>query len=220
MTNQKNKQKKSQLVVIKATLPKSEIKAIVKLLKTYDKETLKLLEEQFNTFNIKLLKEIESEISLDDIDLQKQFFSLAFKVRRDQLKNDFNNWTKNSSNDLEEGVFLIALFSNPLLDVNYYSGILNSWANKLLENLKKIKLKNDPTSIINEINHFLFMEIGFKGNKENYYDPENSFINLVMERKSGNPILLSVIYLLIAKRLGLSFSLPTNSTFPMGMPLG
>lgn len=188
------------------TLPRSEIKAITKLLKTIDKETFKLLEEQFKTFDIKTLKEINSEIPLDDIELQRNFLELALRIKREQLKSDFNNWSKNNSNDLEEGIFLVATFANPLLDMEYYFKLISNWVGLISNNLKKIKLKNDPTSIINEINHFLFMELGFKGNKNNFYDPENSFIDKVIEKKSGNPILLSVIYLLITKRIDLSFS--------------
>ncbi len=187
------------------TLPNSEIKAITKLLKTYDEGTLKLLEEQFKTFDIKTLKEINSEISPDDIELQKNFLDLAYRIKREQLKADFKKWGKNQSCDLENGVFLVATFANPLLDVNYYSQLLSSWASSISTNLQKIKLNSDPTSIINEINHFLFMELGLKGNKDNFYDPENSFIDKVIEKKSGNPILLSIIYLLITERIGLSF---------------
>ena len=188
-----------------STLPQSEIKAITRLLKTNDESTTKLLEEQLKTFNIKTLKEINNEIPLDDIELRRQFLNLVTNIKRGELKKDFNNWAKNNSNDLEEGVLLVALFGNPLLDLEHYSNLLNNWALTLSKNLKKIKLKSDPTSIINESNHFLFMELGFKGNKENYYDPDNSFIDKVIDRKLGNPILLSIIYLLVTKRLGLPF---------------
>ena len=188
-----------------STIPQSEIKAIGKLLKNSDEGTMKLLEEQLKTFNTKLLKEINDELPLDDIELKKQFLSLVFKVRREGLKRDFNNWCKNNSEDLEEGVFYIASFGNPLLNSEHFLNQLNSWAQTLENNLKKVKLNDDPTSVINEINHFLFMELKFKGNKENYYDPENSFIDRVIERKIGNPISLSVIYLLIAQKLGLPF---------------
>ena len=89
---------------------------------------------------------------------------------------------------------------------DFYINQLNDWAETIKSNLKKVKLENDPTSIINEVNHFIFMETGFKGNKKNYYDPENSFIDKVIERKLGNPILLSVVYLLTTNRVGLPFS--------------
>lgn len=188
-----------------STLPKSEIKAITNLLKAVDENTLKLLEEQLKTFDTSTLKEINSEISLDDINLRRQFLEIVQKIKRQGLKKDFVGWCKNNS-DLEQGIFLVGSFDNPFLDINYYTNELNIWAESINNVLKKIKLKDDPTSIINEVNHYLFMELGFKGNKENYYDPENSFIDKVIERKLGNPILLSMIYLLLTKRLGLPFS--------------
>ena len=187
------------------TLPHSEIKAITKLLKTQDESTYKLLEEQFINFDSKLLHKINSQIPSDDIQLKNEFLKLISRTKSTKIKKDFISWSTSPTQNLEEGVFLIASFNDPMLDTEHYSDILNKWADKLEKNLKKIKVKNDPTSIINEINHYLFMEIGLMGNKENYYSPENSFINKVLETSQGNPILLSVIYLLISKRLGLPF---------------
>lgn len=187
-------------------LPRSEIIAITKLLKSPDESTYKLLEEQIKTFDTKTLREINSEIPLDDIELRKQFFSLILHIKREQLKKDFKTLSKSAPGDLEQGVLLIAQFDNPFLDTDHYSELLTSWASLIGQSLRKIKLKNDPTSVVNEINHFLFMELKFRGNKENYYEPENSFIDKVIERKLGNPILLSTIYLLVTKRLGLPFN--------------
>ena len=187
-------------------LPKSEIKAITNLLKTLDESTLKLLEEQFKTFDKKTLREINSEIPLDDIELRRNYLNLVNNIRRDQLKKEFEKWAGNSLSSLEEGIFLVASFENSLIDDEHYINKLNEWASTIEKNLRKIKLKNDPTSVINEINHFLFMELGFKGNKKNYYDPENSFIDKIMDKRIGNPILLSMIYLTVTKRLGLPFS--------------
>ena len=194
-------------------LPKAEIKAIAKLLKSDDEDTFKLLEEQLKTFDIQLLRKIRDEISLDDVELHKKFFDFAIKLRRDRLKDDFSHWSKSYSDDLERGVFLVANFANPFLDEDYYSKLLHNWSEKISGNLNKLKIKNDPTSVINEVNHFLFMEVGFKGNKEKYYDPSNSFINEVIDKKLGNPILLSTVYLLLANRLDLPFTgvnMPTH----------
>ena len=187
-------------------LPKSEIKAITNLLKTLDESTLKLLEEQLKTFDKKTLREINSEIPLDDIELRRNYLNLINNIHRDRLKKEFEKWAGNSLSSLEEGIFLVASFENSLIDDEHYINKLNEWASAIDKNLRKIKLKNDPTSVINEINHFLFMELGFKGNKKNYYDPENSFIDKIMDKRIGNPILLSMIYLTVTKRLGLPFS--------------
>ena len=188
-----------------SSFSQSEIKAIGKLLKTSDENTIKLLEEQLKKFDTKTLKKINDELPLDDISLRKQFLDLILEIKREQLKKEFATWSKDNLDSLEAGVFLIASFNNPFLDAEHYSDVLNKMSADLNEKLKTVKLNNDPTSIINEVNHFLFMELKFKGNKASYYDPENSFIDKVIDRKLGNPILLSVIYLLITKRLGLPF---------------
>jgi regulator of sirC expression with transglutaminase-like and TPR domain len=49
----------------------------------------------------------------------------------------------------------------------------------------------------------LFRDAGFRGNDTDYYDPRNSFLNDVLERRVGIPISLSTIYIAVARRLGL-----------------
>ncbi|HEU5118495.1 MAG TPA: transglutaminase-like domain-containing protein [Isosphaeraceae bacterium] len=60
--------------------------------------------------------------------------------------------------------------------------------------------------ILGQINWVLFVEESFRGNDESYYDPRNSFLNEVLDRKLGIPISLSVIYMAVADRLGLALS--------------
>ena len=53
------------------------------------------------------------------------------------------------------------------------------------------------------LNNYLFRELGFAGNQDEYYDPRNSFLNDVLARKTGIPITLSILYLEIGQQLGL-----------------
>ena len=53
------------------------------------------------------------------------------------------------------------------------------------------------------LNAVIFQEHGFHGNRDNYYDPKNSFLNEVIERRTGIPITLSVLYMEVAQRIGL-----------------
>ena len=53
------------------------------------------------------------------------------------------------------------------------------------------------------MNRVLFHEWGFRGNVEHYTDPRNSFLDQVLERRTGIPLSLSIVYLLVAQRLGL-----------------
>jgi regulator of sirC expression with transglutaminase-like and TPR domain len=62
----------------------------------------------------------------------------------------------------------------------------------------------NPNALIDSINHYLFVERGFHGNEENYYNPRNSFLNDVMDRKTGIPITLSTLYMELAGRVGLA----------------
>lgn len=58
-----------------------------------------------------------------------------------------------------------------------------------------------PLKVINVINQYLFEELKFSGNTQNYYDPENSYLNCVLDRRLGIPITLSLVYLEIAARI-------------------
>lgn len=66
--------------------------------------------------------------------------------------------------------------------------------------------EKNPYRIIAALNTVLFKELGFQGNRSEYYDPKNSFLNDVIIRKKGIPISLSVIYMEVARRVGLSLA--------------
>jgi regulator of sirC expression with transglutaminase-like and TPR domain len=53
------------------------------------------------------------------------------------------------------------------------------------------------------LNHYMFQELGFRGNAEQYYDPRNSYLNEVVDRRTGIPITLSIVYMEVARRAGL-----------------
>jgi regulator of sirC expression with transglutaminase-like and TPR domain len=70
----------------------------------------------------------------------------------------------------------------------------------------RISGKTDPYLLIEEVNRCLFHEEGFRGNETDYYDPRNGFLNDVLDRKTGIPITLSVLYMEIAHSAGLHIS--------------
>jgi regulator of sirC expression with transglutaminase-like and TPR domain len=102
--------------------------------------------------------------------------------------------------DLARGALLIAAAAYPDMDESLYLERLDRMASKV-----KGDMTADISSadIIIRINHLLFDEKKFRGNREKYYDPDNSFLNRVLDRKTGIPITLSLIYMEIAGRLGL-----------------
>jgi len=102
--------------------------------------------------------------------------------------------------DLEQGAWLFAQTEYPLINVEAYQAVLDDYANELRGRLVG---SNEPEYVLTVINHYLFGDLGFVGNEANYYDPENSYLNRVLDQRTGNPINLCLLYLLLARRLRL-----------------
>jgi regulator of sirC expression with transglutaminase-like and TPR domain len=94
---------------------------------------------------------------------------------------------------------LIAAQFYPGLDVERYLQRVDALAERVRVRLGRGR---SPLRVIQAINGVLFGEEGFAGNLEDYYDPRNSFLNEVLDRKTGIPISLSAVYLAVAHRLG------------------
>lgn len=75
---------------------------------------------------------------------------------------------------------------------------LNELASRLGDRLRNF---NDGRDFVESAQRFLFEELGFHGNQEDFFDPRNSCLNQVLERRTGLPITLSVMYMEIARRL-------------------
>lgn len=100
--------------------------------------------------------------------------------------------------DLAKASLYYAQAEYPDLDVQKYLNILDTIS---LEIKPQLPAKLYPLKVIKTINYHLFDCFKFQGNSQDYYNPDNSFLNRVIELKTGIPITLSVVYLAIAKRL-------------------
>jgi regulator of sirC expression with transglutaminase-like and TPR domain len=121
---------------------------------------------------------------------------------------EFRGFIRSQNYELETGVLLLARTVEPRLDIGECCAELDAIAERCRE------LIVDPSSMREKcrvLNRVLFHEWGFHGNVEHYTDPRNSFINQVLKRRTGIPISLSVVYLLVAERLGVELE-------PVGLP--
>ena len=103
--------------------------------------------------------------------------------------------------DLGKAALTIAVSDYPNLDIAAYLSRIDALATTAAERLGSAA---DVYRSIATLNFLLFQEHGFCGNREDYFDPKNSFLNEVLDRKTGIPISLSVLYIEVAKRIGLS----------------
>ena len=102
--------------------------------------------------------------------------------------------------DLAHGALLIARAAYPDLNESLYLERLDRMAASAKLDMTA---DSEPEDIITRLNDILFEQERFRGNRENYYDPDNSFLNRVLDRKKGIPITLSLIYIEVGRRLGL-----------------
>jgi len=102
--------------------------------------------------------------------------------------------------DLARACLLIAQDAYPGLDVDGYLGEIERLAARLRGRLPAAE---DAEARIVALNEFLFADLGFTGNADNYYDPRNSYLNEVLDRRTGIPLTLSVLYMEVGRRIGL-----------------
>ena len=102
--------------------------------------------------------------------------------------------------DLAEAALLCAQDAYPDLDIRGSLDDLDRLASTLH---KRLPPDFSTTHRLIALNNYLFRELGFAGNDNEYYDPRNSFLNDVITRKTGIPITLSILYLEVGTRLGL-----------------
>ncbi len=102
--------------------------------------------------------------------------------------------------DLAEGALLIAAEEYPDLRPSVY---LDQLARMATDLKRRVRAEIEPQKVVEICNDYFFEEMQFKGNRQEYYDPRNSFLNEVLERRVGIPITLAVVYVAVGERAGL-----------------
>jgi regulator of sirC expression with transglutaminase-like and TPR domain len=121
---------------------------------------------------------------------------------RQDVRERWARLTAMQSDDasLAEGALLIAAEEYDDLDVDGYLGRIDEMAAALG---RRLRSDISATEALIALNHYVFDELGFSGNGDDYYDPRNSFLNDVIDRRLGIPITLAVLYIEIGRRVGL-----------------
>ena len=127
----------------------------------------------------------------------------------DPIVADWISFSKNPSYTLvEKCLKLSQTLEYPDLSISEYVQKLHVIGKDLKNSLSEIK---NPTYLVSMLNEYMFDGLGFSGNSDDYYNPKNNFLNVVLDKKSGIPITLSIIYVEIAKYIGLDLR-------PVGFP--
>lgn len=100
--------------------------------------------------------------------------------------------------ELDEAALEVAAIEDPALDRGEALRTLDEWAARIQARLAPA---SGGAQYLSAAHDELFLKLGLKGDTEEYFTPENSCLHLVLKRRAGLPITLSVIYLEIARRL-------------------
>lgn len=186
-------------------LPNGELHSLIKLLDdesdfVYENVKERLIYHGDNSINF-----IKEYADLNDPLTLMRANEIISTINFDQLLSKFKELKlKNNKDLLEEAVFLISMYGYPDINIENYKMILDKMAMDIERRIDdKGYIDHTTVDTINIINEYLFVERGFYGNSDNYYDPDNSYINKVLDKKIGIPVSISVLYILLAKRLNL-----------------
>ena len=193
------------MLEIKNEAPVNEFSHLLKLLDDEDEGVYTNIRDRFISLGQASSDFLQNYTEDDNFLIRNRANEIISTINIEKLEKKFSQLSK-GKNILEEAVFTIAEFGYPGYNRTKYKEKLDLMAQNIRKNLKEVnpdKGKLTAISKLNAVNSHLFDELGFTGNREDFYDPDNSFINRVIDTKSGNPISLSAIYLLVSRRLEL-----------------
>jgi regulator of sirC expression with transglutaminase-like and TPR domain len=104
-----------------------------------------------------------------------------------------------SPDALLEGALAIAMHQTPDTDLGAVDRILQSYADTIRARVRG----SQQQAVLAHLHEYLFEELGFAGNNDDYYNPQNSYLPAVLKTKRGLPIALSLVYKIVAERIGL-----------------
>lgn len=181
-------------------LASNKIKALISLLDDPEQEVWQTALKELSDVPYTQLDELSLYLE-DKVETPEQRSRLETSIYNIQCRHlgmQLAEWKKNGGVNLLQAIALICQLKYP--EVN------EAYLNEKIEALRLdawLEFHYDLTSFekVKILNYILFQLHGFRGDEENYLHHDNSFINKVLENKKGNPISLSIVYILVAQRL-------------------
>ena len=184
-------------------LSESQRTALIKLLADEDPAVYHLVRKKILSYGQTAILWMQPHVLSSDPVLRRRAQEISDHLARQSADNRFLAFCLSQHGedlDLEQGTWLLAQTRHPDTNVAAYQALFDSYAGDLRE---RIDFAAKPEQILSAINQYLFSGLGFRGNEENYYEPENSYLNRVIDRRTGNPFSLCMVYLFLSRRLHL-----------------
>jgi len=186
----------------KERLTESQRAALISLLGDEDALVYETVHAKLISFGDEVVNWLKPYTISDDALLRRRAQQIILSFERKEADQRFMDFCASRGEDLplEEGVWQLAKTQYPEINVAAYEALLDAYAAVLRT---RINFTGDAEEILDTLNRYLFNELRFAPNEANYYDPDNSYLNRVMDKRTGNPISLCTVYLLLGRRLKL-----------------
>ncbi len=176
-----------------------EIQALCSLLDDPDPAVQRAVRGRFSELGPSSAPFLRAALERLEGETAEEWVRLLHEWEEEGLLGDWTELLERPEPDLEEGAFLLARWRDRDLDVAAYVRILDEMADQARESVSSA-VEYERGLVLAR---FLCERWGFRGNAEDYYNPDNSFLNRVIESRKGIPISLSLVFILVGRRLGL-----------------
>ena len=181
-------------------LNEEEISALIHLIDDPDERIYTQIREKLLSYGEEVIPALENywENNRYGLVFQNRIENIIHQIQFDSVKSNLENWTKGGGKELLKGVMLVNRYQYPDLD--------EAKIKKKLMQLRQdiwLELNDNLTAFeqVRVLNQILFDVHGFSGNKKNYHAPQNSYLNNVLDSGKGNPLSLSIVYILVSEML-------------------
>jgi regulator of sirC expression with transglutaminase-like and TPR domain len=174
-----------------------EVHALIRLLDDNDSEVFQQIETRLVTLGKDVIPHLETawSSSLDAL-MQMRIENIIHKIQFEDLLQQIRVWASTGCIDLFKGALLIARHQYP--DLNEQD------ITRHLDKIKKdawLEMNPKLTALeqVRVLNRVFYDIHGFNGNTTNYHAPQNSYVNICLESKKGNPLMLAILYIEVAR---------------------
>ena len=180
---------------------KEAILALIKLIDDPDEGVYTHVHDRLLSFGAEVIPFLENSWEVEDYGLlfQERIENLIHEIQFEATKSELKDWIDSEEKDLLKGAILVAKYQYPGLDEQ---AIYDEFDR--IQRDVWLEVNDDLTALekVRILNKVIFGTYQFQGNTKNFHSPMNSYINVVLESKKGNPLSLSLVYSIIAQRLG------------------
>ncbi len=190
------------------------LRNLVSLLDDEDPRSLTLVRQRLLDAGAAALPFLEEARAASEPALAARFSEMAAELRFQDMRREFSELAAERVPDLENGALLLSRFGSPRAEPAVY----RAWLDRVAADAADEIPEDAGTSeAVRRLASHLFQTMRFAGNETNYYDPDNSCLSRVIDTRRGIPVTLSVLFLLLAKRLKIpAYGVGTPGHFLIG----